>query len=43
MLKKWYTIYKDNIRLSDYEVRAAIASARAEPAQIHDGMSLEMH
>jgi len=21
VLKKWYTIFKDNIRLSDYEVR----------------------
>ena len=54
VLKKWYTIFKDNIRLSDYEVRRRLIAGA--DVQIHDGMrsvagahrvliprSLEMH
>lgn len=48
VLKKWYTIYKDNIRLSDcklHQVKSCTFNKHffLPSDEIHDGMNLEMY
>ncbi|KAK3920329.1 Ubiquitin-like protein 5 [Frankliniella fusca] len=41
VLKKWYTIFKDHIKLADYFL--TLTSLTVIPDEIRDGMNLELY